>query len=131
MSNIDVKQVIVLKKNVGMRRAKLASYIARASLQFLIDNDESKRRDEVFTKMNEWESLWLRNGQRREIFVAGSYDAMSEIAFKAQMLDIGVYVVHDENQVTDNIDEPTPVAIAIGPARSEDLLTLVSKLKKF
>ena len=130
MNDTDVKQVIILKKNVGMRRAKAASYIARASLQFLVENDVSDRKDVVQTSLSPEESLWLRNGQKRDIYVIDSYDTMSDIVFKAKVLNIDAYAVFD-NKDHDDLDESTPVCIALGPASSEELEKFTSKLKRF
>lgn len=130
MNDTDVKQVIILKKNVGMRRAKAASYIARASLQFLVENDVSDRKDAVQTSLSLEESLWLRNGQKRDIYVIDSYDTMSDIVFKAKVLNIDAYAVFD-NKDYDDLDESTPVCIALGPASSEELAKFTSKLKRF
>lgn len=130
MNDTDVNQVIILKKSVGMRRAKAASYIARASLQFLVDNDVSDRKDVVQTSLSPEESLWLRNGQKRDIYVIDSFDTMSDIVFRAKMMNVDTYVIFDHKN-HDDLDESIPVCIALGPALTEELTKFTSKLKRY
>jgi hypothetical protein len=45
--NSNIKQVIVVRRDLNMRKGKLAAQVAHASMKFLIDNDESNRGDEI------------------------------------------------------------------------------------
>src|SRR5271165_5755766 len=55
----DVKQVIVVRKDLNMRKGKIAAQVAHAAMKFLVDNNEAERGDEVIIKLTPSEAMWL------------------------------------------------------------------------
>ena len=51
----NVKQVIVVRKDLKLRKGKLASLAAHAAMQFILDNNESDRPDELQVKLSQQE----------------------------------------------------------------------------
>ena len=46
-----VKQVIVVRRDLNMRKGKLAAQVAHASMKFLIDNNTSERPDTLLVEL--------------------------------------------------------------------------------
>ena len=64
----DIKQVIIVRKDLNLRKTELASQVATASMGFLLENNESDRNDELNVKLSREEVMWL-NGSFEKIIV--------------------------------------------------------------
>ena len=124
----DVKQVIVVRKDLHLRRSELAAYVATASMGFLIDNNESDRGDEISVKLSSEEAKWI-NGTYKKIVVGVDSEAeLKDVMFRAELSGMGVYPVFDKRHVN-NEGDVTAACIAIGPDESELVDQVTGHLK--
>ena len=112
---MDVKQVVVVRRDLELRRGQLAALVARASMQFLIDNNESLRPDEVHVQLTQSESMWL-TGSNTAVLSCNSEDELRDLAMRAALMGVDAY----------NIDMQ---CLALGPERSDVLERMCSGLK--
>ena len=118
----DVKQVVVVRKDLNMRKAKMAEVVAHASMGFLVDNNEADRGDEVIIRLTPAEAMWLSgSSQLTDVLSIDSEEALQDLIFRAQLFDIEVCPVGDG-------DEDLACA-AFGPCSSEQLDRITGNLK--
>lgn len=115
---MENKQVIVVRKDLKMRKGKLAAQVAHAAMKFIIDNNESDRVDELTVKLTESEASWLTNGFTKIVVGVDSEEALQDLIFRAQLLDIEVHPVIDSGR-TEFKGTPTLTCAAFGPCPSE------------
>lgn len=123
----NTKMVIVVRKDLNMRKGKFASQVASASLRFLIENNESNRGDELFVKMSPEESVWLRESMSRVIATIDSDSGLQDLIMKAEFRGIPVYPVFDSRVTPEK--ERILTCAAFGPVEGEDLSMILGKLK--
>jgi PTH2 family peptidyl-tRNA hydrolase len=121
------KMIIIVRKDLNLRKGKFASQIANATLQFVIENNESQRRDELHVKMSPEETLWLYESMPRAIALIDTEEALKDLILKAEFHSIPVYPVYD-TQVTPE-KEKTLTCAAFGPIEGDDLSSILGKLK--
>lgn len=119
----DVKQVIVVRKDVSLKKGELAAIVAKASMQFLLDNNQSSRDDEIRVNLTREEATWL-TGSFANIMSADSEDALRELALRAQLEGIEVYPVT-------GAQETGWTCLAIGPDDESIINRLTTGLKTF
>ena len=123
----EIKQVVVVRKDLNMRRGKFATQVALASMKFLLDNNESERGDEVHVKLSYDEAAWV-SGSLTNIVSVDSEEQLNSLIFKAQMSDIDVYPIFD----TDRYDGKmltTMTCAAFGPCSSAMIDLITGNLK--
>lgn len=124
----DVKQVIVVRKDLAMRKGKIAAQVAHASMKFLIDNNDSERSDELVIKLTAAEATWLTGSFTKVVVGVDSEDALNDLIFRAQMSDIEVHPIIDAGRTEFN-GVPTLTCAAFGPCTSEQLDKITGNLK--
>jgi PTH2 family peptidyl-tRNA hydrolase len=125
----DVKQVIVVRSDLNMRKGKIAAQVAHASMKFLIDNNESVRGDEIVTKLTPAEAEWLLSGSFTKIVVGcDSEDALRDLMFQAELLDVEVHEIIDSGRTEFN-GVPTLTCAAFGPCEAVELDKITGGLK--
>lgn len=124
----DVKQVIVVRKDLNMRKGKIAAQVAHASMKFLFDNNEAKAYDEIFVKLTESEQLWASGSFAKIVVGVESEDELRDLILKAQLNNVEVHSIIDSGR-TEFHGEPTLTCAAFGPGSSEDLDQITGNLK--
>ncbi len=123
-----MKQVIVVRKDLDLKKGKLAAYVAHVSMRFLLDNNEADRGDEFTIKLSPEEAVWIREGSTRVIYTVNSEDALRDLLFRAEIDGIESYPLQVQSPDEFSGDK-TLVCAAFGPASSDELSRLVGKLK--
>jgi PTH2 family peptidyl-tRNA hydrolase len=124
----DIKQVIVVRKDLNLKKSKLAAYVSHASMKFLLENNESERGDEFTIKLSPEEAVWLKEGSSPLIFGINSETALRDMLFRAELDGIEVYPLFVESK-EDFGGEKTLVCAAFGPSSFGEFTKIVSKLK--
>ena len=106
----EIKQVIVVRKDLHLRKSELAAQVATASMGFLLDNNESKIIDEINVKLSREEIAWINGSYQKIVVGVDSEDALQDLIFKAEMEGIGVYPVFGSTS-----RGKEPVCVAFGP----------------
>ena len=123
----NVKQVIVIRKDLRLRKNKLVSLAIRATMQFILDNNESDRPDELQVKLSQQEVHWLKNSFDNDILVVNSQDALSDIILKAELNGINVYSIFEKSKKPD--EGPQLICAAFGPDEEDQISQVVGSLK--
>lgn len=125
----DVKQVIVVRKDLNMRKGKIAAQVAHAAMKFLVDNNEADRGDEITVKLTPEEAQWLLSGSFTKVVVGvDSEDALRDLVFQAELADIEVHPIIDAGRTEFN-GVPTLTCAAFGPCTAEELDKITGNLK--
>ena len=123
----NVKQVIVVRKDLRLKRGKIASLAAHAAMQFIIDNNESERPDELQVKLSQQEIQWLKSSSTKDIVGIDSHDALSSLVLRAELNGVNVYSVFDKSCKPDEI--PQLLCAAFGPDEEDQIAEIIGSLK--
>ena len=124
----DVKQVIVVRKDLNMRKGKIAAQVAHASMKFLVDNDEAERGDELIVKLSPDEATWLSGSFAKIVVGVDSEDQLRDLMFKAELAGVECHSIIDSGR-TEFHDVPTLTCAAFGPCDADDLDKITGDLK--
>lgn len=112
----DVKQVIVVRKDIKMRKGKLASQVAHAAMKFIVDNNVSERPNVLVVELSNDEATWLFGGSFTKAVVAcDTEDELRGLIMKAELADVTVCPIVDSGK-TEFHGVPTLTCAAFGPA---------------
>ncbi len=117
----NTKQVIVIRKELKMRKGKIAAQVAHAAMKVFFDNIEYcdhgvMKINNITPEMEEWV-----NGIFTKICVSvNSEEELLAIHDLAKSLDIPCSLIQDVG-LTEFDGVPTYTAVAIGPAKNEDV----------
>ena len=113
------KQVIVMRKDLGMRKGKMIAQGAHASLKVLIDAGEPDPRGTVFTiPLDSALSAWLGGRFTKVCVSVGSETALDTIVEKARAAGLRCALIVDAG-ATEFHGVPTKTCCAIGPDWAE------------
>lgn len=124
----NVKQVIVVRRDLKMRRGKVASQVAHASMAFLVDNNEARRDDELAVKLTSDEATWMSGSFTKIVVGCDSEDALRDLIFRAELADIEVHEVVDAGR-TEFDGVPTLTCAAFGPCAAGELDAITGNLR--
>lgn len=124
----DVKQVIVVRKDLNMRKGKLAAQVAHASMKFLCDNNEAERGDEFLVRLSPEEADWLNGPFKKVVVGVDSEDALRDLILKGELEGVTVCPIVDSGK-TEFDGVPTLTCAAFGPNDSEKLDKITGNLK--
>lgn len=128
-----IKQVIVVRKDLGMRKGKIAAQVAHASLGIFFDRmgvldryyDGSVR----FALYLERDmAVWAEESFTKVVLGCDSYDELRDIFQKASVAGLPVKLITDAGR-TEFHGNPTDTCVAIGPADEKDIDSITGHLK--
>jgi PTH2 family peptidyl-tRNA hydrolase len=131
-----IKQVIVMRKDLNMRKGKMCAQAAHASLGILLDqmtqycnssNDKFNLYQLVFLKEDGF-SEWHSSGQKKIVVGVDSHEELIDIYYKAREASLRVNLVTDKG-LTEFKGIPTDTCLAIGPADSTIIDKITGELK--
>ncbi len=115
---MEFKQVMVVRRDLGMGTGKIAAQVAHAAL-IAARNAEEKKPD--------WFAQWFDSGQAKVVVKVQSLEQLIEVKKHADSLKLPVSLVHDSGRT--QLDPGTVTCIGIGPAPEEMVDKVTSKLK--
>ena len=124
-----VKQVIVLRKDLNMRKGKMCAQAAHASMKVLVD--QASQSELMLGNLSI--SLWSAAEESlRGIFIkicvsCDSEEELLDLYKKAQNAKLHCTLIQDIG-LTEFNGKPTYTALAIGPEQAEDIDPITSKL---
>lgn len=124
----DIKQVIVVRKDLNMRKGKMCAQVAHASMKFLTDNNEAERGDEMVVKLSPVEAEWLTGSFTKVVVSVDSQDALEDLMLRAQLEGVECHHIIDAGKTEFN-GVPTLTCAAFGPCESHILDKLTGNLK--
>ncbi len=134
---VDVKQVIVIRKDLGMRRGKEIAQGSHASIAWLTNRltmlgyvNPGERGKYASCHLTEAEWQWTDGNFRKICCVVNSEDELLELAAKAKAAGLVCEVIEDTG-LTEFGGVPTLTALAIGPDYDEKIDPVTGNLKLY
>lgn len=124
----EIKQVIVVRKDLNMKKGKIAAQVAHASMKFLTDNNEAERYDEIIVKLSPEEAMWLTGSFTKIVVGVDSEDALQDLVLRAELEGVEVHPIVDSGK-TEFDGIPTLTCAAFGPCQSHVLDKITGNLK--
>jgi PTH2 family peptidyl-tRNA hydrolase len=113
------KQVIVMRKDLGMRKGKMIAQGAHASLKVLLDAGHADARSEAFAiPLNPALATWLGGRFTKVCVSVDSEAALDAIVERARAAGVPCALVVDAGH-TEFHGVPTKTCCAVGPAWTE------------
>lgn len=122
---MPAKQVIVVRRDLKLRRAEVAATVARISSMFFHNNREETAADRLHVNFSREESEWFYSGQKIIVLGVQSETTLKGIIDKADMQGLTVAVAHRTNDDEKMGHGRIPVAAAIGP-HDDDVIDAIT-----
>ncbi|MCK5020929.1 MAG: aminoacyl-tRNA hydrolase [Candidatus Peribacteraceae bacterium] len=115
-----IKQVIVIRKDLNMRKGKMVAQGAHASLAAILAKGELKT--DADTKE------WLAGAFTKIVVSVDSEESLINIYRMAQLAGLNCALITDAGR-TEFDGVPTKTAVAIGPGKAEEIDSITGDLK--
>lgn len=129
----DVKQVIVIRKDLGMRKGKIASQAAHASMAAVMNQGGPHQPDGTadsfyIIKMTPEMEQWLTGIFTKICVAVNSEEELLDVYKKAEDAGLLCALIKDAG-LTEFDGVPTHTAVSIGPAKNKDIDKITGDLK--
>lgn len=119
---MNTKQVIVMRKDLNMRKGKMVAQGSHASIAFLTKRLKSKE------PLTEAQNHWLENSFVKICVSVDSEQSLLEVYEKATSLGLECHLITDNGQ-TEFSGIPTRTCLAIGPDWVEKIDPVTENLR--
>jgi PTH2 family peptidyl-tRNA hydrolase len=117
----SAKQVIVMRKDLGMRKGKMIAQGAHASLKVLVDAGAPDAAGTAFTiALTEPMAAWLSGHFTKVCVGVDSEEALDAVVAAAKAASVPCALIVDAGK-TEFHGTPTKTCCAVGPAWVEDV----------
>ena len=124
----QIKQVIVMRKDLNMRKGKMISQGSHASMKFLFDLSKKSENGFIFDYPDEDVKSWIESNFRKITVSVDSEQELLAIYEQAKEKGLIVSLITD-NGLTEFNGIPTNTCIAIGPCDDDKVNPLTGHLK--
>lgn len=114
----EMKQVIVIRRDLWMRRGKEIAQGAHASLGAVLEEASA---EDI--------NVWIETGNKKVICKVGGEAALLQLHQQSKAAGLPTCLVRDNSQSV--VTRNTPTALAIGPAESNAIDQLTSHLELY
>jgi peptidyl-tRNA hydrolase, PTH2 family len=118
VSDMEFKQVIIVRRDVNMGTGKIAAQVAHAAVMGA---------EKVKTLRREWFNSWFAAGQAKVVVKVKNVEELMDVKRRAEELYLPVVQVQDSGLT--QIPSGTTTCIGIGPAPSELIDKVTFELK--
>jgi PTH2 family peptidyl-tRNA hydrolase len=127
-----IKQVILIRKDLKMRRGKEIAQGSHASMEFLVSQLRESLRDntELTVLLNDKEKSWMQAGMAKVCLQVNSEQELLDHYEKAKSHGLKSYLIKDSGR-TEFAGIPTHTACAIGPDEAELIDVVTGDLKLY
>ena len=122
------KQVIVVRRDLQMRKGKMCAQAAHAAMMFLTRNNKSEDPMKLTVELTQQEADWLQNSFTKIVVGCDSEKELNDIVDAAREADIEAHVCID-NGATEFHGVKTMTCAAFGPEEEEVLNKITGHLK--
>lgn len=123
----DVKQVIVVRKDLGMRKGKIAAQAAHAAMKFLCDIID-ERTEKVTRSFTHAEKAWLGGAFAKVVVSVDSEQELLDLVAVGRGRGLTVHTITDAGR-TEFHGVPTLTCAAFGPDESDRIDPVTGHLK--
>lgn len=124
-----LKQVIVVRRDLRLKKASIAALVAKASSKFIFDNDFSERGDVLQVDLTQQEAEWIAGPATRIVLGVTSESALKQLIFKAELEGLSCYTVTNSHQEDSDAVLDELLCVAIGPDDAEKIDQITGNLK--
>lgn len=124
----EVKQVIVVRKDLDMTKGKTAAQVAHASLGAVLQAEKQRDRKSLILTMDEDLEAWLSGPFAKIVLACNSLEELLELQNKSRGAGIRTCLITDAGR-TEFKGVPTVTCLAIGPAKVDKIDKITSSLK--
>jgi PTH2 family peptidyl-tRNA hydrolase len=120
--NIEVKQIIVMRTDLNMRKGKMcaqASHACMYHLKSLLGKESNMDEEDKAYYNGSWKKVCVQVGSEKELM---------EIYQKARQAKLKVFLVTDSGKTEFN-NVPTKTCLCIGPNKEENIDKITGGLK--
>jgi PTH2 family peptidyl-tRNA hydrolase len=121
------KQVIVMRKDLGMRKGKMIAQGAHASMKVLLDAGGLDGDARFVIDLTEPMRAWLSGRFTKVCVSVDSEAALDAVVERARVANVPVAMIVDAGQ-TEFHGVPTKTCCAVGPAWVEDVDAITGEL---
>lgn len=126
----EIKQIILLRRDMKLRRAEAAALASKASMAFILEGDESDQSGSVKVTLSGIEAEWMLGTSTRIILGVSSEETMRKLLLKAEFQGVSTYEITGSS--SGKVDEGIQlIAAALGPDDSDKLDLITGNLKLF
>lgn len=131
---METKQVIVIRKDLKMRKGKMCAQAAHASMKVIFDlcgMENTPNGNVIYsfiTRRNESLDLWIRGLFTKVVVSCDSEEELLELQKKAQEAGLLNALIEDVG-LTEFHSIPTKTALAIGPGPTDEIDKITGQLK--
>jgi PTH2 family peptidyl-tRNA hydrolase len=118
MRVVDFKQVMIVRRDLGMGTGKIAAQVAHAAVM-AAERTKQKKPD--------WFYSWFEAGQAKVVVKVQSFEELIEVKNHAESLKLPVVLVQDSGLT--QIPAGTATCVGIGPAPSDLVDKVTQRLK--
>ena len=122
-----IKQVIIIRRDLKMRRGKEIAQGSHASMMWLSERIQKFFPHAVLSK-EEWD--WIKGTFTKVVCQIDSEESLKEVHQKALDAGLTSHIVIDSGKTEFN-GVPTPTAVAIGPNEAEKIDEITKTLKLY
>jgi len=112
---MELKQVIVARKDLNLSKGKLSAQVAHASVSAA---DKS-----------EWKKDWMRQGQKKSVLKVDNLKELIDIFMRAKDSGLPTELIQDMGKT--EIPTGTKTCVGIGPAPEEEIDRVTGELKLY
>jgi len=123
----NIKQVIIVRKDLKLHKSKVAALTSQIATRFLLENNESDRRDELHVKLTQEEVEWLWNSCAPEVLGVYSQYAIEDLIFQAELLGVNVHAI--TGSIAKSKEDTSTLCISLGPDEEQLINKLTGNLK--
>ncbi|MFT3699216.1 MAG: aminoacyl-tRNA hydrolase [Kofleriaceae bacterium] len=124
----EPKQVIVMRKDLGMRKGKMIAQGAHAAMAVLLEGAKVASETELVLTMDAAAYRWLVTGRFAKICVGVNSEAeLDDVMARAKAAGIPCALITDAGK-TEFHGVPTKTCCAIGPAWADDIDKITGSL---
>jgi len=127
---MDHKQIIILRKDLNMRKGKLVAQGAHASLKAILDHSEVIGDDLLTFKMDERSKPWIQGLFKKICVYVTSEEELLTLYKKAVEENLLCSLIQDTG-LTEFKGVPTYTAVAIGPDSEDKINKICQHLPLF
>lgn len=119
----EVKQVIVVRKDLNMRKGKIAAQAAHASLKVILDKGSNIVRDTLTISVDDDMKAWILGRFKKVVVYVSSKDDLIAVYNAAKEAGLNTSLILDAG-LTEFGGIPTHTTVAVGPNKA----SLVDKI---
>jgi len=112
---MELKQVIVARKDLNLSKGKLSAQVAHASVSAA---DKS-----------EWKKDWMRQGQKKSVLKVDNLKELIDVFMRAKDSGLPTELIQDMGKT--EIPAGTKTCVGIGPAPEEEIDKVTGELKLY